>query len=79
MVIMEGIDLGYELSAFIPSIGVGLLFWFALRSIIRADRAEREAADAWKREHDTAEPSSESEPPGREHLSGSAQQTRLNG
>lgn len=48
---MAGIDIGYELSAFIPSIGVGLLFWFAMRSIFRADRAEREAAADWERAH----------------------------
>lgn len=27
----------------VPSIGLGVLFWFALRSIIRADRNERAA------------------------------------
>ncbi|WP_084125526.1 hypothetical protein [Demequina sp. NBRC 110054] len=27
----------------IPSIGVGLLFWFVMRTIIRADRNERAA------------------------------------
>ncbi|GIG53736.1 hypothetical protein [Demequina activiva] len=27
----------------IPSIGVGLLFWFVMRSVMRADRREREA------------------------------------
>ncbi len=27
----------------IPSIGVGLLFWFAMRAVIRADRNERAA------------------------------------
>lgn len=48
---MAGIDIGYELSAFIPSIGVGLLFWFGMRSIFRADRAEREAAADWERTH----------------------------
>lgn len=26
-----------------PTIVVGLIFWFAMRAIIRADRAEREA------------------------------------
>ncbi len=26
-----------------PSIGVGLIFWFAMRKILRADRNEREA------------------------------------
>ncbi|WP_062465971.1 hypothetical protein [Demequina maris] len=27
----------------IPSIGVGLIFWFAMRAVIRADRNERAA------------------------------------
>jgi hypothetical protein len=27
----------------IPSIGVGLLFWFVMRAVLRADRREREA------------------------------------
>ncbi|WP_084079100.1 hypothetical protein [Demequina sp. NBRC 110057] len=27
----------------IPSIGVGLLFWFAMRAVVRADRNERQA------------------------------------
>ncbi|MCL1872096.1 MAG: hypothetical protein FWF90_17010 [Promicromonosporaceae bacterium] len=26
-----------------PSVGVGLIFWFAMRKIVRADRHEREA------------------------------------
>ncbi|WP_165350389.1 hypothetical protein [Xylanimonas protaetiae] len=26
-----------------PSIGVGLVFWFAMRKIVRADRNERDA------------------------------------
>lgn len=30
-------------AALVPSVGVGLLFWFAMRAIIRADRAERAA------------------------------------
>ena len=29
------------LVALVPSVGVGLLFWLALRSIIQADRRER--------------------------------------
>ena len=43
------------LAALVPSVGVGLLFWFAMRAIVRADRRERdaiaaiEAADAKKR------------------------------
>ena len=30
-------------AAVVPSVGVGLLFWFALRAIIQADRRERAA------------------------------------
>lgn len=33
----------YEAGSLIPSIGVGLLFWFVMRAILRADRREREA------------------------------------
>lgn len=32
-----------SLIALAPSVGVGLLFWFAMRKIVRADRNEREA------------------------------------
>ena len=32
-----------SLAALVPSIGVGALFYFAMRSIIRADRHERQA------------------------------------
>lgn len=27
----------------VPSIGVGLLFWYAMRAVLRADRRERAA------------------------------------
>jgi hypothetical protein len=30
------------LAGLLPSIGVGLLFWFAMRKIVHADRDERE-------------------------------------
>lgn len=33
----------YEAGSLLPPIGVGLLFWFAMRAILRADRREREA------------------------------------
>ncbi|MBB5831743.1 hypothetical protein [Brachybacterium aquaticum] len=33
----------FEAGALLPSIGVGLIFWFAIRSLLRADRREREA------------------------------------
>ena len=29
------------LAALLPSIGVGLLFWFAIRALVNADRTER--------------------------------------
>lgn len=31
------------LAALAPSVGVGLIFWYAMRAIIRADRRERMA------------------------------------
>ncbi|MDO8143873.1 MULTISPECIES: hypothetical protein [Isoptericola] len=34
----------------IPSIGVGLLFWFAMRKIVRADRNERAAQERYEAE-----------------------------
>lgn len=39
----------------IPSIGVGLIFWFAIRSVIRADRNERAALARLEAEQDAAE------------------------
>lgn len=34
------------LAVLLPSIGVGLVFWFVMRSVMRADRGEREAEKA---------------------------------
>jgi hypothetical protein len=34
---------GPALAALLPSIGVGLLFWFGMRAVINADRTERRA------------------------------------
>ncbi|NKY39367.1 hypothetical protein [Cellulomonas septica] len=31
------------LAAVLPSIGVGLIFWFAIRALVNADRTERQA------------------------------------
>ena len=31
------------LAALLPSVGVGLLFWFAIRALVNADRTERQA------------------------------------
>jgi hypothetical protein len=33
------------IAGLIPSVGVGLLFWFAMRKIMRADRNERAALE----------------------------------
>jgi hypothetical protein len=46
---------GAIIAGLIPSVGVGLLFWFAMRKIVRADRNERaalERLDAQEREGD---------------------------
>ncbi len=36
-------DLLLAIGALVPSIGVGFLFWLAMRSVINADRTERAA------------------------------------
>src|SRR3546814_5841204 len=38
-------DLLAVLAGLTPSVGVGLLFWFAMRKILRADRHERERSE----------------------------------
>lgn len=46
------------LAALIPSIGVGLLFWYVMRAVVNADRAERQALaqmDAEARRAETPE------------------------
>ena len=40
----------FEAGALLPSIGVGLLFWFAIRALLRADRRERDAERDAERE-----------------------------
>ena len=45
------------LAALLPSIGVGLLFWFAIRALVNADRTERQAMarmDAAERQAEVA-------------------------
>jgi len=50
-----------------PSLGVGLIFWFAMRSIFRADRNERVAETQIRQEHAEAQPPSAEAPgPGSE-------------
>ncbi|AEG45346.1 hypothetical protein [Isoptericola variabilis] len=36
---------GAIIAGLVPSVGVGLLFWLAMRKIIRADRNERDALE----------------------------------
>lgn len=38
----------------VPSIGVGLLFWYAMRAVLRADRRERAALAEIDAEQDAA-------------------------
>lgn len=41
----------YEAGSLLPSIGVGLLFWFVMRAVMRADRHEREVEREAEREY----------------------------
>ena len=41
-------------AALVPSVGVGVLFWFVMRAIIGADRRERAAIARLERPADTA-------------------------
>lgn len=41
----------FEAGALLPSIGVGLLFWFVIRAIMRADRGERDMEREAEREY----------------------------
>lgn len=41
----------FEAGALLPSIGVGLLFWFVIRAILRADRNERDIEKQAEREY----------------------------
>ncbi|MCT1710079.1 hypothetical protein [Dermabacter hominis] len=53
---MGNIDWVFELGALVPSIGIGLLFWLILRSIVRADKHQREAEKQAEREYIAAHP-----------------------
>jgi hypothetical protein len=46
-------DIWPTVSALIPSIGVGVLFYFAMRAIVRADRNERAALARLDAEHES--------------------------
>jgi len=43
-------NLGPALAALIPSVGVGVIFWIAIRALINADRTERAALARMDRE-----------------------------
>jgi predicted permease len=43
---------GAIVAGLVPSVGVGLLFWLAMRKIVRADRNEREALERMDAERD---------------------------
>jgi predicted permease len=43
---------GAIVAGLVPSVGVGLLFWLAMRKIVRADRNEREALERLEAERD---------------------------
>ncbi|MFC8924095.1 hypothetical protein [Cellulosimicrobium sp. NPDC057127] len=43
------------LAALVPSVGVGLLFWVAMRYIVRADRNERAALARLDAEEEASE------------------------
>lgn len=40
----------FEVGALVPSLGVGVLFWFAMKALLNADRREREALRDAERE-----------------------------
>ncbi|MCI4010134.1 hypothetical protein [Brevibacterium sp. ZH18] len=43
------------IKALLPSICVGLLFWYVMRNILRADRTEREQIDKFYSENEVNE------------------------
>ncbi|GAB4086512.1 hypothetical protein GCM10028784_31420 [Myceligenerans cantabricum] len=53
---------GAVMAGLLPSIGVGVLFWFAMRKIMRADRDERRALDRMERPDVAAAPDSTATP-----------------
>jgi len=46
---------GAVLAALLPSVGVGLIFWFAMRAIVNADRTERRALAQLEADDDEAD------------------------
>ncbi|NHT18447.1 hypothetical protein [Cellulomonas sp. IC4_254] len=43
-------NIGPALAALIPSVGVGVIFWIAIRALVNADRTERAALARMDRE-----------------------------
>jgi len=43
-------NLGPALAALLPSVGVGVIFWIAIRALVNADRTERAALARMDRE-----------------------------
>lgn len=54
-------DLLYELGSLVPPVLTGLLFWFVIRAMLRADRREREAVREAEREYAAAHPAEDSD------------------
>ena len=52
----------FEAGALLPSIGVGLLFWFVIRAMLRADRREREADKQAEADYRARHPEADSSP-----------------
>lgn len=47
--------MGEYIAVLLPSIGVGLIFWFVMRALFRADRGERRAQEEVNRDQADAE------------------------
>ncbi|KGM10767.1 hypothetical protein [Cellulomonas bogoriensis] len=54
--------IGDALSALVPSVGVGLIFWFVMRAVIHADRRERAAIAQLEAEEQAAAQSEQNAP-----------------
>ncbi|MGP9683129.1 MULTISPECIES: hypothetical protein [unclassified Brachybacterium] len=49
----------FEAGSLLPSLGVGLLFWFVMRAILRSDRHEREAQRQAEKDYRELHPTDE--------------------
>ena len=48
--------------AIVPTVGVGVLFYFVIKSILEGDRRERIAHAKWEKEHQAGENGTQSAP-----------------